>query len=328
MGKWIGGMAVVAAAVGIAWTIGGVTGGDPSAAEAEWFGHSVAVLAIALLTMLFAPLGVELSGLVVGKDNRTSTSKVQALAWAYVLAAALLSLIVAKWAGAAAGYDALLSEGLKDEYLLLLGGPFAAAIAARGIVGAKVESGQISKTTGTPTIAQLATDDEGGASLADMQYLLFNFVTMVFFLGTFVTEAADGLPELPELLVGLTGVAAAAYVSNKAVLREAPKLQRIVPPQAAAGASATLYGMSLVLRETAADGSSISHDPQVTFNDVLATVTQAVTVGGYDRVTVTVPAIAGLPAATPGVAPTGTPVTVKAVTGAGAESNELPFAIG
>ena len=50
-----------------------------------------------------------------------------------------------------AGWEAQQKLGLQDEYLILLGGPFAAAVLARGITGSKVENGTIQKTGTTET---------------------------------------------------------------------------------------------------------------------------------------------------------------------------------
>lgn len=49
--------------------------------------------------------------LVVGEDNRVSTSKTAALAWTYSLAAVLLSFVIARWLGYAEGFNAVTSQG-------------------------------------------------------------------------------------------------------------------------------------------------------------------------------------------------------------------------
>lgn len=308
--------AVFLAALIVVWVP--VVGGDPTQQEAEWFGHVTAVAALALFTSLLLVVALDLKGLVVGRDNRVSTSKLQALIWTYAIAAALLSLIIAKWGGADKGYDALLSEELKDEYLLLLGGPFAAAVAAKAIVTTKVEQGTLTKTDGTPEPSQAFGDDMGNADLVDTQYLLFNLVALAFFVVTFVMQAEDGLPDIPDVLVALTGVAAATYVGNKAVLREAPTLLRIVPPSGMSGTTVTVYGKSLRLQRMVA-GNPVFDPAKVTFDELEASVTDSQsTVTGEDRLTVTVP--------TKDVqAPTA--VTVQAFNARGVASNTLSFTI-
>jgi hypothetical protein len=58
----------------------------------------------------------EMRGILVGKDNRLSTSKLSAFAWTWAIAWAILSLAVADWVGAPSGWTALLDQGLQDRY--------------------------------------------------------------------------------------------------------------------------------------------------------------------------------------------------------------------
>jgi hypothetical protein len=319
MGKLFGGM--VGIGLGIAWILVAIPvfEGDSSSQNLEWFGHLSAILILGLATLMLLLIGGDLKGLVVGQDNRVSTGKLQALVWTYAISAGLLSLLVNDWGGGGAGYDALLEEGLKDEYLILLGGPFAAAILAKGIVSRKAADGDITKTAGTPELSQAFSDDQGRADLNDMQYLLFNLVALAFFIGAFIDEPFDGFPEIPDVLVGLTGVAAATYVSNKAVLKEKPTLQRILPAQGKAGTSVVIFGTSLLLPKLIDDQLSFD-SPIVTFNGISAAVTASESSApGVDRITVTVPQISS------DAAPQA--VNLQAFNAAGVESNALAFTL-
>jgi hypothetical protein len=307
---------------GIAWALvlAQVADGNSSETNEQWFGHLTAVLALGLFTAALYALRRSLAGLVMGKDNRVSTSKLQVLVWTYAIAGGLVSLVVAKWAGAAAGYDNLLKEGLKDEYLILLGGPFAAAIAAKAIIGAKVENKTITKTDG-PTdastgelAAQAISDDTGNVDLVDTQYLLFNLVALVYFIGGFVTQTEDGFPEIPDLLVALTGASAAAYVSNKAVLRALPVLTSVFPAKAAVGEPVNIFGTTLLIPREG--GTEQYQDVHVAFDGLEAPVVdKSHAVSGDDRLTVNVP----------GGTSDGSKVWV--LNFKGAKSNELPFTV-
>jgi hypothetical protein len=314
---------LLAAALVLAWILVGlpVFDGHSSRENQEAFGHLSAVLALGAFTALLLLLGLKLKGLVVGRDNRVSTSKVQALVWTYALAWALLSLIFTKWAGADAGYQALLKEGIKEEYLILLGGPFAAAILAKGIVSNKAATGQIAKTEGTPEPKQIFSSDDGSTDLVDTQYVVFNLVALVYFIGAFIDEASDGLPQLPEVLVALTGVAAAAYVSNKVVLNQTPTLSSLLPGKGAQGSQVTIYGRWLRLPKLE-NGQQVYEDAQVTFDGRLAQVDAAAsesTTSGEDKLKATVPTIPGLTAEKA--------VEVQAVSALGTKSNTLPFTV-
>ena len=112
--------------------------------------------------------------LVVGQDNRVSTSKTTALVWTYTVAAALLSFIIARWLGHPDAYDVLSKQGLNAQYAVLIGGPLGAAILAKGIVSAQVDSGATAKpAAANASPAQLVQNDNGEADLGDVQYLLF-----------------------------------------------------------------------------------------------------------------------------------------------------------
>jgi hypothetical protein len=148
----------------------------------------------------------------------------------------------------------LIKEGLPEDYLLLLGGPFAAAIASKAIVSGKVQSGALTKPTrkqgsaGKPNgrIGEAFSDDQGNADLVDTQYLLFNFLALVFVIGGFVADPSGGVPTIPALLVGLTGVSAAAYVSKKAVVGDVPSVTSVIPARGPEGTPVRVFGQNLL----------------------------------------------------------------------------------
>src|SRR5918912_928321 len=63
--------------------------------------------------------------IVVGKDNRLSTSKVVAALWTYLVASLLLGLVLSKLYHHPAGLDAM-KGSLTGQYALLIGGPIGA----------------------------------------------------------------------------------------------------------------------------------------------------------------------------------------------------------
>ena len=107
-------------------------------------------------------------GLLLGTDNRLSTSKLNASLWTVVLVYFLLVLAFV------AGFDAstfgTLVHKVNPLYLVLIGGPFAAAILSKGIVSSAVNAGMkrtprtrlrlptfSAMTTGTPISPTLST---------------------------------------------------------------------------------------------------------------------------------------------------------------------------
>ncbi len=204
---------------------------------------------------------------VLGEDNRVSTSKVQFALWTVALAYALLVI---------AFHDAVYPPGSLDpRYLLLLGFPAGAAVSAKAITTGQINNGTSSKTTisakgkslGT-ALSEIVSNDQGDLDLGDAQYFLFNLVALTAFFIAFFHSPVS-LPVLPDTLVGLTSASAAAYVAKKATSTTAPAppltLTAVSPQKGAAGAPVSVFGSGLV-NTASADGGS----PEVTMGGLTA----------------------------------------------------------
>lgn len=184
--------------------------------------------------------------LIVGEDNRVSTSKTVPLVWTYTVAAALLSFVIVRWMGHPHAYLKLVSQGLSAQYALLIGGPLGAAILAKGIVSAQVSSGSTAKPPADNAApAQLIQNDAGNADLGDLQYVLFNLVALVFFYGEMLRAPQNGMPAIPAVLLGLTSVAAVGYVGKKALTGPAV-ISEVTPREAEVGKPITLVTSGIV----------------------------------------------------------------------------------
>jgi hypothetical protein len=204
---------------------------------------------------------------ILGQDNRVSTSKVQFALWTVALAYALLVM---------AFHDAVYpAASLDPRYLLLIGFPAGAAVSAKAITTGQINNGTSSKTTisakgkslGT-AISEIVSNDQGDLDLGDAQYFLFNLVALTaFFIAFFHSPVA--LPVLPDTLVGLTSASAAAYVAKKAASGAAPTppltLTAISPQKGAAGTPVSVFGSGLM--NTA---SADARRPEVTIGGVTA----------------------------------------------------------
>jgi hypothetical protein len=166
-----------------------------------------------------------LATVVLGDDGRTSTSKLQAALWTLAILWAVVSLLAG--AGVEAFGKALGGENLREEYLLLLGGPFAAAIAAKGITmkntldrpEAKPPKGDDEPGGIGARVAEVFTNDAGGVDLGDFQYAAFTLVTLAYFAWAFIETPTQGLPPIPGTLLVLVGVSQATYVGKKGLLQ-------------------------------------------------------------------------------------------------------------
>jgi hypothetical protein len=152
-----------------------------------------------------------------------------------------------------------------DAYLLLLGGPFASAVIAKGIVSYQTQQDPNSKsgtsaTAGTanamsmtvatgPSPADIVNGDSNEPSLVDTQYSIFSLIAIFYFVGLFVANLdkyaagavsaskAEWFPQIPSALLGLTSLAALTYVGNKAVQTQGLRVVSFSPNPAPASSS-------------------------------------------------------------------------------------------
>jgi hypothetical protein len=171
-----------------------------------------------------------LLGYVQGRDRRLSTGLTQAALWTIALTMTLLYFTLLDFFSTNESYDFTETVGgnLQQQYLFLLGGPFAAAAAARVLTGGKVEDGTLQKVDSTPQVRDVVTDDGGQGNLPDAQFFAFNVVALTWFALT-LWQTPDKLPTLPNVLVGLTSLSALGYATAKAVAGNKPLIASIVP---------------------------------------------------------------------------------------------------
>lgn len=200
-------------------------------------------------------------GLLTGRDNRRSTSKTIAWAWTVIVGWMVVTLaLIANIDGltyprpqdGSAAAPVTLSSLLTPPpllYLVLLGGPYAAAAFALASTQSKVATGQLTKQPSeAPSAADLIADDDGNIDLYDTQYVLFNVLAIVIVVTAFFHQPGTGLPEIPEFLAILTGGAALTYSVNKAVASDTPRITKIKPETARLGAEVRISGVQLTSR--------------------------------------------------------------------------------
>ena len=186
--------------------------------------------------------------LIVGADNRTSTSKLQFVLWTYSVGWALFALLLM----GARNFEGIFDRTFKPEYLVLLGAPATALVFAKYITTSRSEAGEIDKTTAEDTrrleslVGQVVSDDENRGDISKFQYFLFNLLALGYFFARFTDSPRAGLPTLPSTLVALTGSSALLYVARKNIQRDTPVLSSMVPEQAAVGEWIDLRGRNLI----------------------------------------------------------------------------------
>lgn len=228
---------------------------SPHTRQGVAFACGVLALGLALLTVTDRDYGAWHA--VIGADGRVSTSYVTTALWTLLVAFALAYMTARTWfqheTGLFDGFipgskpDATHTTQIWDDYLVLLGGPFAALVLARGIVSSKVEDQTVQKTTpddGTAALKQALTDDSDNVDLVDSQYLLFNIVALGYVIVGLASTTR--LPSIPAVLLALTGSSAATYVVNKAVQNQRPTITGVLPSSFRPGERIVITGNNLM----------------------------------------------------------------------------------
>lgn len=193
------------------------------------------------MTLAFRRRGLKAA--VMGQDGRASTSKTEVVLWTATVVWALVDLLLLARAYPSGNlFTNAVTTNWRPEYLVLLGLPVAAATTAKAVV-ASTNSGHgpvadaSDPVVGTlkPSrvyvrapakegiwgfgtgVAELLTGDDGTVAWADLQYVVFTLITLVYFTAQFLARPADGLPPVPAALLTLMGVSATTYAANKVV---------------------------------------------------------------------------------------------------------------
>lgn len=184
-----------------------------------------------------------------GADCRWSTSKTSVAIWTAAVWWALLAILFHN-----KGIGNIGLEKNVGGYAVLLGIPAATAVAARSITASRDQAGTKRKTRlGAPTtnpvtgIGQILSDDNGKTDLLDSQYFGFSLLLLGYFVFRFVGHPDLGLPNLPDTLLGLTGVAAAAYIGKKGFAdpNAKPEIRSVIPRRASRNKPVRIRGVNL-----------------------------------------------------------------------------------
>jgi hypothetical protein len=184
-----------------------------------------------------------LKAAVIGQDGRASTSKTQVALWTGAVVWALVDLLLLARAYPGGNlFTGAVTSNWRPEYLVLLGLPVAAATAAKAAVTASnggkgpVNSSHPDAQPGAQTgrvyvrdpvssgvkgiyaaVAELIAADDGTVAWADLQYVVFTLITLVYFVVQVLAQPKNGLPPVPAALLTLMGVSASGYTAQKIV---------------------------------------------------------------------------------------------------------------
>lgn len=183
-----------------------------------------------------------LKAAVIGQDGRASTSKAQVVTWTGAVLWALIDLLLLARAYPGGNlFSGAVTGNWRPEYLVLLGLPVAAAATAKAVVsGSNAGQGPVKKSHPAAKagqekrvyvrdpvpagvkgfgagVAELISADDGTVAWADLQYVVFTLITLVYFLVQVLAQPQHGLPPVPAALLTLMGVSASGYTAAKIV---------------------------------------------------------------------------------------------------------------
>jgi hypothetical protein len=258
---------------------------------ASWI--AIAVLVVATFALCGFKLKV-VAKLVLGKDNRASTSKFQAVVWTFAICFALLTLFFGHLVYGGFGWETFLHDGLNSDYLWLLGIPATGLVGAKAITQSQLQSNPAAKITkpasvnasadakkkvsnadkvrtvagivGTGVRELVSNDDDENPSpaLGDLQYVIFNAIAVLYFLTAFLGHVENGLPTIPATLIALTGVSAGSYLASKATAQTAaPTILSAVPSRIVLGTTTKITVSGAGFMPAGVDG-----DPALTIAGV------------------------------------------------------------
>jgi hypothetical protein len=193
-------------------------------------------------TLAFRRRGLKAA--IIGQDGRASTSKTQVVLWTAAVVWALIDiLLLARAYPGGSVFAKAVTNSWRPEYLVLLGLPVAAATTAKAVVaGSNSGHGPAVSSSSSAVadslnldrvyvrdpvppgawgfvagVAELFTGDDDAVAWADLQYVVFTLITLVYFTVQFLARPTDGLPAVPAALLTLMGVSATGYAANKIV---------------------------------------------------------------------------------------------------------------
>jgi hypothetical protein len=181
---------------------------------------------------------------VIGKDGRASTSKTQVVLWTGAVIWALIDLaLLARVYPGGSLFSPAGTSNFRPEYLILFGLPAAAAVTAKAVVSRSNQGRGTVTSDGafaalgaeaarvyvrdpvppgvrgfTAGMAELVSYDNSTVSWVEVQYVVFTFITIVYFVVQVLAEPQNGLPAVPSALLILMGLSACGYMATKIAL--------------------------------------------------------------------------------------------------------------
>jgi hypothetical protein len=164
-----------------------------------------------------------------------------------------------------------------------------------------------------------------------LQYFAFNLLALVYVVTVFISAIANGFPEVPETIFGLTGAAALAYTTKKAADRAVPTITSVSPRRVRTGDVLDIFGQNLVVGAGTVPRVEVDGRP-VASVEVVKDDALRITGAGNDHLRITLPVLSGNDTAQLVVTPEGgrptAPMELEVDRGAIANVEPQPLQLG
>lgn len=198
----------------------GQTESTPNAITKTMIRSIVAVIAyILIFSLILAMIGhskkLGFLGLIVDERGKYSLSRLQALAWTFLIGAAYVGIAV----------GALQFIGIPDSLLTLMGVSLGSAVVSQTIKTYKIDSQKTVKDAKdtdkiSPALIDIVseeeTDYENRLSLGKFQMLIWTIISLAIYTIILLTSSPNlTLPEVTPTMVTLMGISQGTYLIHK-----------------------------------------------------------------------------------------------------------------
>ena len=214
-----------------------------------FFAASIVIVSVFFLVVTFinkriSPGSTLFPGLITGKDNRLSISKLQVVLWTLI---AILSYITLKMMEACCHVP--MDTNIPHNLLILIGLNLTTLVLAKGMTGQAVEKGYIKTMSVQTSITDLyRADNDKTTDLMKFQMLCWTAVAVVvYFISFFAQFNGDvkniGFPDIDSTLLYFMLVGQGAYLGDKAINKNKPKITGITPLVIQPGEAFSITGL-------------------------------------------------------------------------------------
>ncbi len=178
------------------------------------------IIYILIFSLILAMIGhskkLGFLGLIVDERGKYSLSRLQALAWTFLIGAAYIGIAA----------ETAKFIGVPDNLLALMGVSLGSAVASQVIKSNKIDQKTVAVATEgeqiSPAFIDIVSEEETGfenrLSIGKFQMLVWTVISLAIYIVLLIKSRSSNLTELPDVtltMVELMGISQATYLLHK-----------------------------------------------------------------------------------------------------------------